>query len=60
MCIRDRGGSGRLAFAVDFSGLPNGGDITAGSTWNFQAWYRDPAGGGTSFNLSDAIEILFL
>lgn len=53
------GGSGRLAFAVDFSGLPNGGDITAGSTWNFQAWYRDPAAGGTGFNLSDGLEISF-
>ncbi|TDJ70394.1 MAG: hypothetical protein E2O39_10125 [Planctomycetota bacterium] len=33
--------------------------ITAGSTWNFQCWYRDPAAGGAFFNLSDGLEITF-
>ena len=33
--------------------------ISAGSTWNFQFWYRDPAGGGTGFNLTDALEVWF-
>jgi hypothetical protein len=30
---------------------------SAGLTRNFQAWYRDPAGGGLSFNFSDAASI---
>ena len=34
--------------------------ITAGSTWNFQAWYRDPAGGGAAFDLSDALMVTFV
>jgi hypothetical protein len=29
----------------------------AGTTWNFQAWYRDPGAGGTGFNLSDGLEL---
>ena len=33
--------------------------ITAGSTWNFQNWFRDPAAGGAFFNLSDGLEITF-
>jgi hypothetical protein len=34
--------------------------ITPFTVWNFQAWFRDPAAGGSSFNLSDGLEILFL
>jgi hypothetical protein len=33
--------------------------ILAGVTLNFQYWHRDPAGGPSGFNLSDALEILF-
>ena len=33
--------------------------ITSGSTWNFQAWFRDPAAGGAFFNLSDGLSITF-
>ena len=33
--------------------------ITAGATVNFQYWYRDPAGGPSGFNLSDAVSISF-
>ena len=36
------------------------GQITVGSSWNFQFWYRDPAGpGGTGFNLSDGLHAIF-
>jgi hypothetical protein len=35
------------------------GQVTSGSTWHFQFWYRDPAAGGAYFNLSDALEIRF-
>lgn len=34
--------------------------IVAGSTWHFQAWYRDPSGPcGGGFNLSNALRITF-
>lgn len=33
--------------------------ITPGSSWNFQFWYRDPTAGGANFNLSDALHVDF-
>ncbi len=48
-----------LLFEVDFTNLPSGGDILGHSTWNFQAWYRDPMGGGAAFNLSDGLRVTF-
>jgi hypothetical protein len=51
--------AGTAAHLVDFD-LPPATLIAAGSTWNFQFWYRDPAGPlGTSFNLSDALTATF-
>jgi hypothetical protein len=35
------------------------GQITAGSTWYFQAWFRDIAGGGAMFDLSDGMQVTF-
>jgi YVTN family beta-propeller protein len=56
-------GSGMNSRFVDFTVPPAGsgpGQITPGSTWNFQYWYRDPTGpGGTGVNLSDALEATF-
>jgi hypothetical protein len=47
-------------YTPDLTNLPPNGDITPGSTWNFQYWYRDPQGPlGTSFNLTDAVSVLF-
>lgn len=54
--VNDQGVAGTL---VDFGALPTGGMIVPGSTWRFQFQYRDLAGGGTLFNLSDGLEILF-
>ena len=51
--------AGTNEFALDFNDLPNGGEISGGEVWNFQHWYRDPMGGGSSFNLSDAISVRF-
>lgn len=50
------GSDGVMLFALDLTAppLPNG-QITAGSTWNFQAWFRD----GTLFDLSDGLSITF-
>ncbi len=40
--------------------FPPGFQLTPGSTWHFQLWYRDPTGpcGGT-FNLSNAVSATF-
>jgi len=36
------------------------GQIAAGQTWNFQYWYRDPAGPcGSSFNLTNGLAVTF-
>lgn len=51
---------GSASQVIDFGSLPAGagpGMIAAGSTWNFQFWYRDPA--GTAFNLSNGLELTF-
>ena len=45
--------------SIEYSALPAGGSITAGSTWRFQCAYRDDAGGGAGFNASDALSIVF-
>ena len=50
--------SNTLVHLVDFSDPPAAsGQITTGSTWNFQAWFRDPAAGGAGFDLSDGIAV---
>jgi hypothetical protein len=36
------------------------GNLVAGTRWNFQFVYRDPAAGGASFNASDALAIDFV
>jgi hypothetical protein len=50
---------GALTRAVDNTVPPSAGVIVAGSTWNFQAWFRDVAAGGSNFNLSDGLRIPF-
>lgn len=47
---------------IDFTRLPFASGafgITTGSTWNFQVWYRNVAGGGAGFNLSDGLRVCF-
>ncbi len=56
------GSLGAAARLLDFTQPPvssGPGAITPGSTWDFQFWYRDPAAGGSSFNLSDAMAASF-
>jgi len=54
---------GRISHALDMTNPPGGpgagGLITAGSTWRFQGWYRDPAAMASGFNLSDGLAVTF-
>ena len=56
-------GAGFISRPVDFGSAPTNagpGEIVAGSTWNFQFWFRDPMGPGNSgFNLSDGLQVNF-
>jgi len=35
------------------------GQVTAGSTWNFQVWFRDPSGGPAGVDLSNGLSATF-
>jgi hypothetical protein len=52
-------GTGHAQLALDFKGLPAGGEILGGSSWCFQFWFRDRAAGGAGSNLSDATRVTF-
>lgn len=55
------GANGTPTFLMDLDNPNNeSGRILPGSRWRFQCWYRDTAGGGSGFNLSDAAEAWFL
>ena len=59
--IETAGAGNLLQHALDNTSPPGPAvQLTAGSTWNFQAWFRDPSGGGAFFDLSDAISVNFL
>jgi len=50
-------GPGLVAQSQTF---PLAGRIQAGQYWNFQAWYRNPAGPcGSGFNLTNGLQVLF-
>ncbi|HVS18898.1 MAG TPA: hypothetical protein VMT18_09890, partial [Planctomycetota bacterium] len=51
---------GTVLHALDLANPPQtGGQITPGSTWHFQFWFRDTPAGGAGFNLSDGLAIDF-
>ncbi|MFT5052731.1 MAG: hypothetical protein ACI8QZ_004168 [Chlamydiales bacterium] len=53
--------AGRLAAPLDLTAPPtSSGSILPGTTWFFQAWFRDPLGGAAGFNLSDARALTLL
>ena len=53
--------SGSRQLQLDFQAAPfasGPGQVSAGTTWYFQFWYRDPAGpGGSGINLSDGLRV---
>lgn len=50
---------GHVLRQLRFGNLPAAGQITPGSTWCFQFWFRDWAAHGTGSNLSDGLELTF-
>lgn len=51
---------GQLTSTLDVTSPPNlAVQVTPGSTWFFQAWFRDMAAGGSNFDLSDGLEVSF-
>ena len=53
-------GAGAASRSVDLANPPTGsGAITAGSTWHFQMWLRDPDGGGAGFTFTDGLALTF-
>jgi hypothetical protein len=46
---------GQVFYPLNLNTLPSGGQILAGQSWGFMAWYRDPPAGGAFFNGSDAL-----
>ncbi len=49
-----------MTFLVDNTSPPSAAtQITSGSTWNFQAWFRDPIAGGSFFDMSDGLNVTF-
>lgn len=52
-------GIGSLERTIDYSSLQQAGLIEPGTTWYFQFWFRDNAGGGHGSNLSNGLRCVF-
>lgn len=51
---------GLLIWNVDYAQLAGTAfPVLPGATYNFQCWFRDPAAGGSNFDLSDGYRIAF-
>ena len=50
---------GDYVLEPDLANMPAGGQVSAGQSWGFQLWYRDPDAGGAFFNASDGILVPF-
>jgi hypothetical protein len=62
--IQNSGSGGAISFGPVVghanASFPVGGQISAGATWHFQGWFRDPAGAcGSSFNLTHGLSLTF-
>ena len=53
---------GDATLALDYNQAPmnaGNGFIIDGEEFNFQFWFRDPPAGGSNFNLSDGLKVVF-
>lgn len=63
--VKSSGGAGRIVEGPGIVATSHGlfgpaGQIAAGQTWNFQVFYRDPAGScGTGLNTTNALAVTF-
>ncbi|MAE29363.1 MAG: hypothetical protein CMJ87_10340 [Planctomycetes bacterium] len=52
--------AGDASHALDNTTPPSAsGQITPGTDWHFQFWFRDPPAGGSYYNLSDGLTVPF-
>jgi hypothetical protein len=51
--------NGIMSYTLDLAAAPTSAIIAPGSTWKFQAWFRDPLAGASGFDLSDGLSIRF-
>jgi hypothetical protein len=61
--IQDSGSAGMFELAIDLTmvPMPTGPlSVVSGSSWNWQAWFRDSSGGSPTSNFSDGLQIEFL
>jgi hypothetical protein len=50
---------GDVFYPLNLNTLPVNGQISAGQSWGFMAWYRDPQAGGAFFNGSEALSTVW-
>ncbi|MEM6672541.1 MAG: alpha/beta fold hydrolase [Planctomycetota bacterium] len=55
--VLDTGPSGRIEQPITYAGRES--QLAVGSTWRFQAWFRDPVAGGSGFDLSNGLTVVF-
>ena len=60
--IRNSSASGAFSLTLDLNQTPQPSGlvaITAGQSWNFQAWFRDNVSGASTSNFTDGIGVVF-
>ena len=60
--IQNSGPAGVIELALDLTMTPTPSglvSVSAGETWNFQAWHRDVVGGTVTSNFTDGLEVTF-
>ena len=59
--VQNTGALGRMELPIDLTSVPTPNGfiaLTAGTTWNFQAWNRDMYPGGATSNFTDGVTIV--
>lgn len=60
LTVVNTGTTGTPSHTVDFNNPPSpSGQISAGDTWFFSFWFRDPTGGPAGFNFADGLRATF-
>jgi hypothetical protein len=60
--VLNSGSVGSFSLAIDLGQHPTPTGIISvvpGQTWHFQSWFRDVAGGVTTSNFSDGLQVTF-